>query len=82
MPILTLSSLKLVLGSNLIRPAHMYMNTNFLQRHGYMAPWPLAHKMLNSASIPQTFSATPVRTELHFQLHDTAKRHEYWGREL
>ena len=47
-----------------------------------MAPWPLPHKMLNSASIPQTFSATPVRTELHFQLHDTATRREYRGREL
>ena len=55
--ILTLSSLKLVLlGLNLFRPAHMYMNANFLQRHVYMARWPLPHKLLNSASIPQTFS--------------------------
>ena len=54
MPILTLSSSKSVLGSNLFRPAHMYINTNILQRRGYMAPWPLPHK--NSVSIPQTFS--------------------------
>ena len=56
MPILTLCSSKSVLGSNLFRPAHMYINTNFLQRRGYMSPWPLPHKMLNSASIPQTFT--------------------------
>ena len=31
----------------------MYINTNFL--HG---TWPLPHKMLNSVSIPQTFSVT------------------------
>ena len=56
--ILALSSSKSVLGSNLFSPAHMYINTNFLQRRGYMAPWPLPHKMLNSASILQTFSVT------------------------
>ena len=58
MPILTLSRLKSMLGKNLFRPTHMYINTNFLQRRGYMASWPLPHKMLNSASIPQTFSVT------------------------
>jgi len=44
-----------------------------------MDPWPLPHKMLNSASIPETFL---LRAELHFQLHDTAKRREYREREL
>jgi len=38
MLILTLSSSKSVLlGLNLFRPAHMYINANFLQRCDYMA---------------------------------------------
>jgi len=56
MPILTLCSSKSMLGLNLFRPAHMYINTNFLQRRGYMLPWLLPHKMLISAIILQTFS--------------------------
>ena len=73
MPILTLSSSKSVLDSNLFRPTHMYINTNFLQRCGYMAPWPLPHRMLNFASIPQTFSVT-CRIAL------SASRHSYKAR--
>ena len=51
MPVLTLSSSKSMLGSNLFRPGHIYMNTNFLQRCGYMVHWPLPHKMLSSVKL-------------------------------
>jgi len=61
MPILTLSSSKYARSrcwaqTYVFRPAHMYINTNFLQRRGYMSPWPLP--MLNPVSLLQTFSIT------------------------
>jgi len=73
MPILTLSSSKHAWSRcwaqiYVFRPAHMYINTNFLQRRGYMVPWPLPHKMLNPASIPQSLSIT-CTTELSASQH-------------